>query len=248
MLIVSFCQDAIRSMAMSEKNPTSEINDKQRVAIHAANLVEDGMVVGLGTGSTANYFIEQLAQRKQQQNLQFTAVASSVVSTIKAQQLGLNMLAIEHLSQLDLYVDGADEVSPEMSLLKGRGFDLVKEKLLAKASADFYVLVDNSKIVNRIGELFPIPVEVAPFSWKMVLRSLQQMGGSGDLRKNANGDGLAISSQGNLIVDVVFDTSLNTKELNFELNAVPGIIEHGIFYQLATAILIGDKGEVIVRN
>lgn len=233
---------------MTQQNSTTEINDKQRVANHAANLVEEGMIVGLGTGSTANYFIEQLAHRKQHENLQFTAVASSVVSTIKAQQLGLNMMAIEHLSQLDLYVDGADEVSPEMSLLKGRGFDLVKEKLLAQASSKFYVLVDNSKIVSRIGELFPIPVEVAPFSWQMVLRSLQQIGGAGELRKNANGDGLAISSQGNLIIDMAFDASLNAEELNAELNAVPGIIEHGIFYQLATTIFIGDKGKIIEQN
>lgn len=233
---------------MSEHNSQTAINDKKTVAIHAANLVEKGMIVGLGTGSTANYFIEQLAHRKQQENLQFITVASSVVSAIKAQQLGLNMMAVEHLSQLDLYIDGADEVSPEMNLLKGRGFDLVKEKLLAKASAEFYVLVDNSKIVTRIGELFPIPVEVAPFSWQMVLRSLQQMGGTGSLRKNANGDGLAISSQGNLIIDMKFDTSLNSDELNTELNAVPGIIEHGIFYQLATTILIGDKGTIIERH
>jgi ribose 5-phosphate isomerase A len=233
---------------MTQQNSTTEINDKQRVAIHVANLVEEGMIVGLGTGSTANYFIEQLAHRKQQENLQFTAVASSVVSTIKAQQLGLNMMAIEHLRQLDLYVDGADEVSPEMSLLKGRGFDLVKEKLLAKASAKFYVLVDNSKIVTRIGELFPIPVEVSPFSWQMVLRNLQQIGGTGGLRKNAKGDGLAISSQGNLIFDMTFDASLNAQELNAELNAVPGIIEHGIFHHLATTIFIGDKGEIIRRH
>lgn len=233
---------------MSELNSPIVINDKQAVAIHAANLVEEGMIVGLGTGSTANYFIEQLAYRKQQENLRFTAVASSVVSTIKAQQLGLNLISVEHINQLDLYVDGADEVSPEMSLLKGRGFDLVKEKLLAKASAEFYVLVDNSKLVSRIGELFPIPVEVAPFSWQMVLRSLQQIGGAGDLRKNANGDGLAISSQGNLIIDMAFDASLHAEDLNAELNAVPGIIEHGIFYQLATTIVIGDKGEISERN
>jgi ribose 5-phosphate isomerase A len=233
---------------MSQQNSMTEMNDKQRVAHHAANLVEEGMIVGLGTGSTANYFIEQLAHRKQQENLQFTTVASSVVSTIKAQQLGLDMMAIEHLNQLDLYVDGADEVTPEMSLLKGRGFDLVKEKLLARASVKFYVLIDNSKIVSRIGELFPIPVEVAPFSWQMVLRSLQQIGGTGGLRKNSNGDGLAISSQGNLIIDMAFATSLNIQELNAELNAVPGIIEHGIFYQLATNIFMGDKGNIIEKT
>jgi ribose 5-phosphate isomerase A len=248
MLIASFCQVASRRETMSQQNQTTEINDKQCVANHAANLVEEGMIVGLGTGSTANYFIEQLAYRKQQENLQFTTVASSVVSTIKAQQLGLTMMAIEHLCQLDIYVDGADEVSPEMTLLKGRGFDLVKEKLLAKASAKFYVLVDNSKMVTRIGELFPIPVEVSPFSWQMVLRSLQQIGGTGDLRKNANGDGLAISSQGNLIIDMAFDSSLNGEELNTELNAVPGIIQHGVFYQLATTIFIADQGKIIIRN
>jgi ribose 5-phosphate isomerase A len=224
------------------------MNDKKLVAVHAANLVEDGMIVGLGTGSTANYFIEQLAQRRQDDGLNFTAVASSVVSTLKAQQLGLPLLAIEHLSQLDLYVDGADEVTPDMSLLKGRGFDLVKEKLLAKASEQFFVMVDDSKCVNQIGEKYPIPVEVAPFSWKMVLRSLQQIGGDGGLRLNSNGDGLAITSHGSLVLDMKFDASLNADELNGELNNIPGVIEHGIFYQLATDIFIANHGVIEHRE
>lgn len=223
------------------------INDKQSVAIHAANLVEDGMLVGLGTGSTANYFIEALARRKQEEQLQFSTVSSSVVSMMKAQQLGLDLVAIEHIRQLDLYVDGADEVSPEMSLLKGRGFDLVKEKLLAKASEQFYVLIDNSKLVIRIGEVFPIPVEVTPFSWQMVLRSLQQIGGEGELRKNTAGDGLAITSHGSLVLDMTFDSSLEAVELNMELNAIPGVVEHGIFYQLATHVFMAKDGVVVER-
>lgn len=223
------------------------INDKQSVAIHAANLVEDGMLVGLGTGSTANYFIEALARRKQEEQLQFSTVSSSVVSMMKAQQLGLDLVAIEHIRQLDLYVDGADEVSPEMSLLKGRGFDLVKEKLLAKASEQFYVLIDNSKLVIRIGEVFPIPVEVTPFSWQMVLRSLQQIGGEGELRKNTAGDGLAITSHGSLVLDMTFDSSLEAVELNMELNAIPGVVEHGIFYQLATHVFLAKDGVVVER-
>lgn len=220
------------------------INDKQRVAIHAANLIEDGMLIGLGTGSTTNYFIDELARRKKEEQLQFSVVASSVVSTIKAQHYGLDLVAAEHIRQLDIYVDGADEVTDEKTLLKGRGFDLVKEKLLANASEQFYVLIDDSKLVTRIGEKFPIPIEVAPFSWQLVLRSLQQIGGEGGLRQNASGDGLAITSYGSLVIDMVFDESLEGDELNHALNEIPGVIEHGIFYQIATHVLIGEHDGV----
>jgi len=226
---------------------TQIINDKQAVAIHAAKLVEDDMLIGLGTGSTANYFIEELARRKKEENLQFATVASSTVSMIKAQQLGLDLVAMEHVRQLDLYVDGADEVTEDLTLLKGRGFDLVKEKLLAAASEQFYVLIDDSKTVSRIGENYPIPVEVAPFSWQMVLRSLQQIGATGDLRSNSNGDGLAITSHGSLVLDMVFDSSLDADDLNSELNRIPGIVEHGIFYQLASHVFMGKDGEIIER-
>jgi len=221
------------------------VNNKQSVAIHAASLVEDDMLIGLGTGSTANYFIEELARRKKEENLKLTTVASSTVSMIKAQQMGLDLVAVENVRQLDLYVDGADEVSDEMTLLKGRGFDLVKEKLLAKASEQFYVLIDDTKLVSRIGEKYPIPVEVAPFSWQMVLRSLQQIGGEGDLR--LNGDGLAITSHGSLVLDMAFDSSLEGDELNMALNSIPGVVEHGIFYQLATRVFMGTNGEVVER-
>ncbi|NOQ77318.1 MAG: ribose-5-phosphate isomerase RpiA [Methylococcaceae bacterium] len=223
------------------------MSDKQAVAIHAANFVEDGMLIGLGTGSTANYFIEELARRKKEDNLQFSTVASSMTSMIKAQQMGLELIPLENVRQLDLYVDGADEVTPDKTLLKGRGFDLVKEKLLAKASEQFYVLIDNSKLVSRIGENYPIPIEVAPFSWQMVLRSLQQVGGEGGLRLNASGDGLVTTSHGSLVLDMVFDPSLEGDELNAALNSIPGAVEHGIFYQLATHIFMGKGGEVEER-
>lgn len=222
-----------------------DINDKQRVALYAADRVKTGMVVGLGTGSTANYFIEALARKKREEDLKIIVVASSVVSTRIAAQQGLELVAMEHLTKLDLYVDGADEVSPQMALLKGRGSDLVREKLLAKASDEFYVLVDDSKLVGRIGENYPIPIEVVPFSWQLVLRSLQQIGGEGELR--TNGDGLAMSSHGSLILDMTFDASINSEELDNRLNAIPGIVEHGIFEQLATAILIGENGQVTQR-
>lgn len=223
------------------------MNDKELVAIQAASHVKDGMLVGLGTGSTANYFIEELARRHKKEGLRVTAAASSVVSTIKAREQGLPLVAMEHLSRLDLYVDGADEVTPDMTLLKGRGSDLVREKLLARASDKFIVLIDQSKLVDRIGERYPIPVEVIPFAWQLVKRRLEAMGGRGDLRQNASKDGLAVTSHGSLVLDMVFDPSLDSKTLDEALNSTPGVVEHGIFHGLTSAIFIAVDGKAEER-
>jgi ribose 5-phosphate isomerase A len=220
------------------------MNDKELVAHHAAQQIQNGMCVGLGTGSTANYFIETLAKRHHEQGLQVTVVASSVVSTIKAQQLNLPLLAIEHLKRLDVYVDGADEVSPDLTLLKGRGADLVREKLLVQASDQFLVLVDSSKFVSRIGERFAIPIEVMPFAWQLVKHQLEAIGATGNLRQNASGDGLVVTSHGSLVLDMVFDAQLNSQTLNNLLNNTAGIVEHGIFYQLASVVLCAVNGKV----
>ncbi|HFD12770.1 MAG TPA: ribose-5-phosphate isomerase RpiA [Crenotrichaceae bacterium] len=220
------------------------MNDKQRVAIEAAKQVESGMLVGLGTGSTANYFIEELARRAQEDNLQLTTVSSSVVSAVKAAEVGLPLISIEQVSKLDLYVDGADEVTPDLTVLKGQGADLVREKLLAKACHQFIVLVDQSKRVHHIGERFPVPVEVLPFAWKMVQQSLEELGGRGCLRQNANQDGFAVSSHGSLILDVEFDADRHVDALNNVLNATPGIVEHGIFSGLASVVYVGVDGKV----
>jgi len=220
------------------------MNEKELVARHAANLVQDGMRVGLGTGSTANYFIQELARRRSEDGLQVTAAASSVVSTMKAQELGLPLVALEHLSRLDLYVDGADEVTPDLTLLKGRGYDLVREKLMARASDRFLVLVDPTKLVDRIGARFPVPVEVMPFAWQLVKRRLESIGGSGDLRQTANKDGLVVTSYGSLVLDMVFDPALDAAALNAFLNDTPGVVEHGIFRGLASAVFVGVDGKV----
>ena len=222
------------------------MNDKQRVAEHAAQQIENGMLVGLGTGSTANYFIEALARRHQQESLQIQVVASSVVSTIKAHELGLPLRGIEHISELDVYVDGADEVAPDLILLKGRGSDLVREKLLAKAAKAFWVMIDPSKEVEFIGQNFPIPIEVMPFAWQLVQKSLIEIGGDGTLRKN--GDGLFVTSYGSFVLDTKFDPTIDSKDLNVKLNAIPGIIEHGIFSDLASTIYCGREGAVDERR
>ncbi len=218
------------------------MNDKERVAKHAANLVQSGMLVGLGTGSTANCFIEELARLRKNEGLQVTVVASSVVSMLKARSLGLPLMAIEQLQQLDLYVDGADEVAPDNALLKGQGSDLVKEKILARSSRQFIVLVDQSKMVERIGEKFAIPIEVMPFAWQLVKLQLEKLGGKGELRQNGNG--LAISSYGSLILDMTFPKQLDCGQIDSMLNELSGVVEHGVFYGLVSTVLLAENGGV----
>jgi len=223
------------------------MNDKQLVAIHAAKYVKNGMLVGLGTGSTANFFIEELARLQKESNLKITTIASSHISMMKAQSLGLNVIALTQVSEIDLYVDGADEITPDMTLLKGRGYDLVLEKLLAKASKQFLVVADRSKLVDRIGTNFAIPIEVIPYAWKAAKRSLEAAGGVGDLRQNAAKDGLSITSHGSLVLDMSFDKSISESALNQLINNIPGVVEHGIFHQLTSAVFIAGNGKIEER-
>ena len=220
------------------------MNDKQLVAIHAAKYVKNEMLVGLGTGSTANFFIEELARRQIEEGLKVTTIASSNVSMIKAQSLGLNVISLHQVDAIDMYVDGADEITPDMTLLKGRGYDLVMEKLLARAARQFLVVADKSKLVDRIGTNFAIPIEVMPFAWKAAKRSIEALGGRGDLRVNAAKDGLAITSHGSLVLDMSFDNTITEDMLNIMLNNIPGVVEHGIFYDLSSAILIASDGKI----
>ncbi len=223
------------------------MNDKQLVAIQAATYVKDGMLIGLGTGSTANYFIEELARRQRDEGLKISTVASSTVSANMAQSLHLPIMALEHISYIDLYVDGADEITPDMNLLKGRGSDLVKEKLLAKAATQFIVVADESKLVSHIGQNFVIPIEVIPFAWQLAKKSLIDVGAEGDLRPNAAKDGFWVTSHGSYVLDMKFDKNIDAQALNTLINNTPGVVEHGIFYSLADAVLIAKNGQITER-
>lgn len=220
------------------------MNDKERVGYHAAGQINNGMIIGLGTGSTANCFIAALADRVHNEGLEISTVSSSVVSAIKAREHGLPLLALEQITRLDVYVDGADEVAPDLTLLKGRGADLVREKILARAAKSFWVLIEPSKWVNRIGERYPIPVEVIPFAWQLVKQSLEAMGGKAELRQNAAKDGLIVTSHGSLVLDAVFPEGIDSDTLNSVLNDIPGVAEHGIFRGLASAVFCGNNGQI----
>ena len=218
------------------------MNDKELVAHQALQYVSENMIVGLGTGSTANCFIDALAKRNKEENLKIRAVSSSVVSMIKAKEAGLPIIAMEQIKEIDLYIDGADEIAPDLTLLKGRGYDLVREKLLARSAKKFIVIADESKLVKNIGDNFPIPSEVQPFAWELVKNILMKKG-TGDIRINAAKDGYAITSCGNFVLDFNYPEK-NTEELNALLSQTPGIVEHGIFFNMAHGALISSNGKV----
>jgi len=224
------------------------LTPKHYVAEHAVKLVENGMTVGLGTGSTANLFIDAIARRFREEELQVRVVASSLISALRAQQAGLAVLALDQLTGLDLYIDGADEVTPDLTLLKGRGQDLVAEKLLASSADAFYVLVDDSKLVKQIGDNFPIPVEVIPSAWQLVRSTLQKYGGSGELRLNASGDNVFFTASGSVVLDMQF-ADMPCEAIVKVLTGMPGVVEHGIFSDVAKAVLVGtEQGVNVLSN
>ena len=143
------------------------MNDKELVANTALEYIKDNTTVGLGTGSTANLFINALAEKVKKESLNLKVVASSEVSQIIAIKAGLEYLSLDQISKIDLYVDGADEITKDLAVLKGRGYDLIREKLLAEASSNFIVIGDKSKLVDKIGQNFPIPLEISPVAWKI---------------------------------------------------------------------------------
>ena len=221
------------------------MNDKELVAREALDYVKNNTVVGLGTGSTANYFIEGLAEKIKKEKLNIEVVASSTISGINAANAGLHCVSLDQIESIDLYVDGADEIvlHESIEVLKGRGYDLIKEKLLASSSEECIIIGDNSKIVDKIGMNFPIPVEVSPIAWKITKKIIEQFSIECNLRKNTAGDGFAITSYGNLVLDCTFESS-DASTLSTQLSEVPGVLEHGIFLNIVHISIIASNGDI----
>jgi ribose 5-phosphate isomerase A len=220
------------------------MNEKEQVAKEAINYIKDGMIIGLGTGSTANLFIDFLSAKVKQESLNIKVVASSTVSQIRAINSGLSYISLDQIESIDLYIDGADEVTKELEVLKGRGYDLVREKLLAKTSKQFIVIGDKSKMVAKIGEKFPIPIEITPIAWKIAKKLITEISQKCDLRPNAAGDAYAITSYGSYVLDCEFKYD-DLSKLASEISQIPGVIEHGIFLDMTHLALIADQGNIM---
>lgn len=221
------------------------MDDKELVAQTALDYVKNNSIVGLGTGSTANYFIDGLAKKIKKENLNIQVVASSTISGINAANAGLHCVSLDQIESIDLYVDGADEIvlNKSIEVLKGRGYDLIREKLLASSSNECIIIGDNSKIVDKIGTNFPIPVEVSPIGWKITKKIIAQFATECNLRKNTAGDGFAITSYGNLVLDCKFESS-DIITLSTQLSDIPGVLEHGIFLNIVHIAIIANNGDI----
>lgn len=215
------------------------MNLKQLVGYEAAKLVTDGCVVGLGTGSTTHYFIEKLAKRVWEEEMDVLAVPTSYQSLFLAERQGIPLTTLNEYS-VDLAVDGADEVDPLRNLIKGGGAAHTLEKIVDSSAERFVVIVDESKVVNQLGK-FPVPVEVIPQAFRVVREELEGMGGTPELRMAEKKDGPVITDNGNFVVDVDFGLITEPEVLEVELNNVPGVVENGIFTGVADDVLVGTS-------
>lgn len=214
---------------------------KQQAAEKAVEFVQSGMVVGLGTGSTAIFATRRIAQLIHHGQLKnILGFATSKVVWKEAKKLGIPMMSEEMTNNLDLTIDGADEVDPDLNLIKGRGGALLREKIAAQASRRVIVVADESKLSPRLGTLHAVPVEVISFGWRSQLRYLESLGAKVEVRYNADGSVFATDS-GNMILDCNFGPIGNPAELAAKLKARAGIAEHGLFLGLATDMVVAGK-------
>jgi ribose 5-phosphate isomerase A len=226
------------------------MDSKKQVGLAAAAYVHSGMMVGLGTGSTAYHFIVEVARRFREENLKIQCVSSSFSTSILARDLGLPLLPLELVDHVDIYADGADEVDPQKRLIKGRGAAMVREKLLVAMSQQFLCIVDSSKIVTRLGERFPLPIEVLPFSWRPVQKTLFALGAvTATLRPATGKDGPVVTDQGNIVLDTQFPEGYAIPDLDTSINHIPGVIGHGLFadYTARTTVLVATESGVEIR-
>jgi ribose 5-phosphate isomerase A len=223
---------------------------KEIVALEAAKMVRDGTVVGLGTGSTAALAIAELGRRVREEGLEIVGIPTSYGSAMIARENGIVIRSLDDVSKIDIAIDGADEVDPKKNLIKGGGGAHTREKVVDGQADLFVVIADDSKLVEYLGEKFPVPVEVLPFAVQPVMKKLKEIGSNPVLRMGVKKDGPVITDQGNMIIDVRFSQIKEPKALELELNGIPGVVENGLFVGLAHLVLFGtmERGEAIIRK
>ena len=217
---------------------------KQQAAERAVEFVQSGMVVGLGTGSTAIFATRRIARDLQDGQLKnIFGFATSKVVWKEAQRLGIPMMSEEMPNSLDVTIDGADEVDSHLDLIKGGGGALLREKIAAEASGRVIIVADDSKLSPRLGTRHAVPVEVLPFGWRSQFRYLESLGAQVEVRYNADGS-LFVTDSGNIILDCNFGPIADPAELAARLRARAGIAEHGLFLGLATDLIIAGKDSI----
>jgi ribose 5-phosphate isomerase A len=210
----------------------------------AAKRVESGMIVGLGTGSTAIHAIAHLGERMRGGELRdILAIPTSYQSSVLAAEHGIRLTTVNEVDHIDIAIDGADEVAPDMTLIKGGGAAHTREKIVDGLAREFIVVVDDAKLVDRLGSKYPVPVEVLPEALRPVTRAIEALGGAPELRMAVKKAGPVVTDQGNLVVDARFTSIDDPAELERALNNIPGVLDNGLFVGLADRVLIGALDE-----
>ncbi len=222
-------------------NESQQLAAKKAVGIHAAGLVRNGMCVGLGTGSTTAYAIQELGRRVREEGLQLTGVPTSFAAERLGRDVGIPLITLDAVQELDIALDGADEVDPYLNLIKGRGGAHTREKVVAALARKFVALVDTSKLVKRLGEKRPVPVEVLPMALGPVTRALQGFGADVELRMSVKKDGPVVTDQGLWIIDAKFDGIADIQELNHAIKQLPGVLDHGLFVGMTECVLVAEE-------
>jgi ribose 5-phosphate isomerase A len=215
--------------------------EKEAAARASLRFVRDGNIVGLGTGSTAAYAVRFLGERVRA-GLKISGIPTSVRTKELAASLGIPLTTLDEFQQIDVTIDGADEFDPQLNLIKGGGGALLREKIIASASRQLVIIADSSKQVAVLGK-FPLPVEVIPFGQPLVAKRIAALGATVKLRQDANGNPFA-TDEGHHILDCSFGQIPDPPALARTLSDMPGIVEHGLFIDLATVVLMAKGGNV----
>ena len=214
---------------------------KTAVAEAAIADVKDGMILGLGSGSTAALMIKSLSENIRSGKLKnIKGVPTSFQSEVLALELGIDLLDLTSVAKIDLAIDGADEVDPSYQLIKGGGACHVREKLVATKADKLLIVVDETKLVDKLNKVFPLPVEVIPSAWKQVQEIINKMDAESSLRMASKKAGPVVTDEGNLILDVLFKGGINDPyKVENEINNIPGVLENGLFVDLTQKVLVG---------
>ena len=213
------------------------MNLKKIAGYNAANEIKDGQIVGLGTGSTTHYFIEKLGMRIKEEELNIMGVTTSYQSLFLAKKWDIPLTTLDEFD-IDIAVDGADEVDSNKNLIKGGGAAHTLEKIVDYSASKFIVVVDENKLVNHLGT-FPVPIEVIPSAYRLIKNILVTMNAKPKIRMGERKDGPVITDNGNFVIDASFNTIKNPKLLEIELNSIPGVVENGIFTNVVDTVFVG---------
>ncbi len=219
-------------------------NAKKKAALKAAKHVKEGYIVGLGSGTTAAYAFPELGKKIQEKKLQIFGVPTSHQAFLLAVQHNIPITTLNEHPQLDITIDGADQVDGKLNMIKGMGGALTREKIVASASKMNIIVVDKTKLTKKLGVNQPVPVEVLPFALPILMAKLRTLGGEPVLREAERKLGPVVTDNGNFILDVNFGLISNPKELNQRLKAIPGIVETGLFAGMTDIVYVGERESV----